>query len=509
MKKIYFSLILLLSMAFASCDMDKAPYGSLDEQTAIQSLNDVLRYRNGFYGALRGMTSGYWIYDQEIQMDGFLGTISNGNREGEFSNGTINSSTYDIEDFWSVPYYYIQEANYIIPKIDELIASGSFDDDEITDMKRYQGEAHFLRAFCYFWLADKYCPAYTSSIGDTQAKGVPIVTTYAPSGNVESYPSRSTLNETFSLIEEDLAAAYSALKSYESTDASAVAPNANYISSYTVRALQARVALQKKDNANALKYAKEVINSGVYSLTTNETFAAMWTDDEGTEIIFQPFMSNTELGSSIGGVFLSSDETSADYLPTYTFANAYEDTDARYYAYIGEYKLVVEGGQYYAWVFSKYPGNAALRTSTTPNFMNMTKPFRLAEQYLIAAEAAYNTGATSEATNYLNTLRANRIEGYDTSTGYSASGLRDEIRTERVKELFGEGFRMGDLRRWGIGFKRDSSYPSDIFGYLDDVIVKAGKGMTYAADDYRFIWPIPSAEIDANPNLKGQQNPGY
>lgn len=36
MKKIYFSLMLLCAMAFTSCSMDQAPYGSLDDQTAIE-----------------------------------------------------------------------------------------------------------------------------------------------------------------------------------------------------------------------------------------------------------------------------------------------------------------------------------------------------------------------------------------------------------------------------------------------------------------------------------------
>jgi hypothetical protein len=39
--------------------------------------------------------------------------------------------------------------------------------------------------------------------------------------------------------------------------------------------------------------------------------------------------------------------------------------------------------------------------------------------------------------------------------------------------------------------------------------VAAGKNLSYAAGDYRFVWPIPSDEIQVNPQLEGQQNPGY
>jgi hypothetical protein len=66
---------------------------------------------------------------------------------------------------------------------------------------------------------------------------------------------------------------------------------------------------------------------------------------------------------------------------------------------------------------------------------------------------------------------------------------------------------MGDLRRYGIGFKRNPNHAEN--PDLNAKIVKAGANMTYLADDHRFTWPIPTAEIDANPNIKGQQNAGY
>ena len=68
MKKIYLSLMLMVGL-LASCDMDKKPYGSLDETTAIQSMNDLSRYRNYMYTSLRGITSGAWLTYSDIQMD--------------------------------------------------------------------------------------------------------------------------------------------------------------------------------------------------------------------------------------------------------------------------------------------------------------------------------------------------------------------------------------------------------------------------------------------------------
>ena len=62
MKKIYFSLMLLCAMAFTSCSMDQAPYGSLDDQTAIEKEKDLRQFRNSLYASMRGVTSGTWLY---------------------------------------------------------------------------------------------------------------------------------------------------------------------------------------------------------------------------------------------------------------------------------------------------------------------------------------------------------------------------------------------------------------------------------------------------------------
>ncbi len=157
-------------------------------------------------------------------------------------------------------------------------------------------------------------------------------------------------------------------------------------------------------------------------------------------------------------------------------------------------------------MFNKFPGNDDLRTATTRNFQNKAKVFRLSETYLIAAEAAAASGNAEKANKYLNDLRAKRIIDYTAET-YSGTELQNQIREERLKELIGEGFRFTDLRRWNMGFQRYGDHPEN--PALNSVIVAAGRELSYDKDDHRFIWPIPSTEMDANPNLKGQQNPGY
>ena len=507
MKKIYLSLMLVLGLGLlSSCDMDKKPYGSIDETTAIQNLEDLGRFRTGVYSALRGMNTGGWITYQDIQMDQFHGLINNGNRVGTFSNGLITSADGDIESMFAGCYSRIATANYLIDKAATMASSESFTSEDKVIINRYKAEGHFLRAYCYFFLADHYSEPYAEVDASKEGTGAMLVTKYNPTGDITQYPSRSSLEATYTLIQNDLQAAYDGLKEFETTDPSNVAPNAIYLSSYAVAAMQARVALVKGDYATAFAKAKEVIGSGVYTLATLDNYASMWVNDENDEIIMRSFMSQQEGLSSIGSAYTASTtETSADYIATCGTLLSFADNDVRFDSWFKVWKLDIEGATYPSYVFLKYPGNPALRTTEENNYVNMPKLFRLSELYLIAAESAVYL-PNENANEYLNELRSNRIADYQ-SVNYNSDIVLNEIKKERERELIGEGFRMSDLRRWDMGFQRYASHDEN--STLDAVVVAAGRAMKYEKDDHRFTWPIPKTEMDSNPNLKGQQNPGY
>lgn len=509
MKKIYLSLMLVLGLGLlSSCDMEKKPFGSLDETQAIQSVNDLGRFRGGVYTSLRGMNTGGWITYQDIQMDQFHGLISNANRVGTFSNGLITSADGDIESMFAGCYSRIATANYLIAKAEEMAKSGAYEETDLALINRYKAEGHFLRAYCYFFLADHFSQPYAEVNADEEGTGAMIVTKYNPTGDITAYPSRSSLNDTYALIESDLQTAYDGLKAYEELDPSNVAPNAIYLSSYAVAAMQARVALVKGDYETAFEKATDVIESKVYTLATLEEYPLMWINDESNEIIMRSFMSTTEGLSSTGSAYTAdTDENSADYIPTfYTLAN-FPDGDVRFNSYFNVWYLDVEGTTYGSYVFLKYPGNPALRTTEENNYVNMPKLFRLSEMYLVAAEAgAHVAGALTDANTYFSEFLSNRIEGYTAST-YTAEQLLTAVQGERERELIGEGFRMSDLRRWDMGFQRYADHLEN--PALDGVVVAAGRALKYDKDDYRFTWPIPKTEMDSNPNLKGQQNSGY
>jgi hypothetical protein len=122
--------------------------------------------------------------------------------------------------------------------------------------------------------------------------------------------------------------------------------------------------------------------------------------------------------------------------------------------------------------------------------------FRLADAYLIYAEAVLRGGGGSRATalGYVNQLRQ-RAYGDNSGDITDAELTLDFILDERSRELLWEAHRRQDLIR---------------FGRFTDVGVWTWKGGVQAGrttEEFRDLYPIPASELAANPNI--EQNPGY
>ncbi len=511
MKKIYITIFGCCAL-LSSCGMNELPVGSISSENAIESTQDVLEFRNGIYDAIRDVSGGSYTAYLDIQADYFIGTLSNGNRLTNISTGNFNSATRDIEGFWSNPYSYIAGSNYILPKIDALLASGKFSEADQIALHRYKGEALWARAYYYWYLADRYCNSYTLIDPNAENTGLPLVTEYDPSGVYSSYPGRSSLALTFKRIEDDLKDAYTELKLYEESGISGatdnLAPNAAYLSTYTVKALQARIALLKGDMDEAITKAEEVI-AGPYTLTSLNDYINIWYADMGSELIFVPYGDNSQSSyvPATGTVWLSNTDGVFDYVAAASTLDLYDaNADVRYDSFFVPEDVKANGLIATCPAFYKYPGNYEFNTSSSNALKNKPKPFRLSEIYLILAEAAAGKDEI-KANKALNDLRSKRIYGY-TSETYTGSALVNEIRKERARELIGEGFRMSDLRRWGLGFSRGTNYKNE-YQMATQILVGTSMSTTYEPGYYKFVLPIPSNEMETNPQLAGHQNPGY
>lgn len=217
-----------------------------------------------------------------------------------------------------------------------------------------------------------------------------------------------------------------------------------------------------------------------------------------------------DAGVPLGTIFIGYPTTKKDYIPTQTLIDLYNEKDIRLKTYFGKYHLTVSSGNAAdIYFFNKYPGNEyynALGSET--RYLNQPKPFRIAEMYLIATEANAKIGtaaAVKKGNDALNALKKARIEGWTDAT-YDQEALLNEIMNERERELVGEGYRLMDLKRWGKGVKRGKPQSKGLVLFPGQA---STDGLDKPMDDQRMLWPIPKTEMDANPQLAGQQNPGY
>ena len=175
-----------------------------------------------------------------------------------------------------------------------------------------------------------------------------------------------------------------------------------------------------------------------------------------------------------------------DYVPAQWVLDLYGSNDLRYNSFFYEAQTGYSHGLTWPLLY-KYWGNQTLYSEAQLLNVSMPKVFRLSEQYLIRAEA-YCQLATpdySKASKDITTLMGARYT--NGSASLNANNAMDIIEEERIKELYMEGFRLQDLKRWHKGFERTPQTES-----LDN-----GSSLKVEADDALFVWPIPQHELEA------------
>ena len=204
----------------------------------------------------------------------------------------------------------------------------------------------------------------------------------------------------------------------------------------------------------------------------------------------------TSYGGAQGSIFLNftTDYTYyyPDYVPAQWVLDLYTSGDARYDAYFAT--LQTGYSHQLTWpLLVKYYGNESLMANMIYH-VNMPKPLRLAEQYLIRAEAYCRKGNFANASADLTALgQARYVNGGSISV--NASNWLQTISDERVRELYMEGFRLHDLKRWGMGFERTPQSQTQ----------SEGSSMKIDAGNPLFVWPIPNHEI-VSPGSQIQPN---
>lgn len=335
--------------------------------------------------------------------------------------------------------------------------------------QQLKGEARFMRAFMNFYAVNLY-------------GNIPLVTT--TDYKINNRLKRSPQADVYKLIVEDLLEAKNLLTD-EYMDAN------NLITSEKIRpnkatatALLARVYLYLKDWKNAELQATALIDNPAYGLLPlNSVFLK-----NSREAIWQLASASPVFTNTMDGYYytlkMAPAFTNHNSMTTWLY-NAFENGDARKTGWVGSFNT---GTTIYNYA-SKYK-NAVRSSAVTEYFM----VFRLAEQYLIRAEALAQQ-SNPDAVDDLNEIRGRAGLG-DYTGATDKTSMLTAIQRERQVELFTEwGHRWFDLKRTGA-LDPLMTGPSGIC---------ALKGGDWSKNDT--ILPLPISEIAVNPNL--EPNLGY
>lgn len=376
------------------------------------------------------------------------------------------------DKLWVSAYATIYTANAVIKG---LAASTSVQLHEPV-RKALSAESKFLRAFSYFYLVNFF--------GD-----VPLALT--TDHNAIADLARSPQNEVYKQIVKDLEDALQDLPAeYPSGASSRVRAN-----KWAAAALLARVHLFMGSYNNAAARATEVINNAAqYNLDPDLNKVFLTTSKEAIwQINHQIDVSSLDAapeGMLRPYEFSPEGKITLTYVIPQQLLNAFEPGDQRREKWIAGNEVV--NTSVTAFYPNKYKiGGYNATVGGTP--VEYATPLRLAEQYLIRAEAQANGagGGLVAATADLNVIRA-RAGLPALSGNLDKTALLNAVAHEWQIEFFCEwGHRWFNLKRTGKARTVLSAIP-----YKQPW-----------AGDHQLLYPIPPADIKSDKNL--QQNPGY
>lgn len=488
--------IALIGLGACQKKLDTYPYNAIETSQSFQTVKDATAWNNGLYADIRGRLYGAYDVSQEVASEYLNATLDYGNRNG---NPHRWGSSFLADDgalttAWQGAYYNLKNINSEIAGFEKIPTPSPSD---VASMNRFKGDAYLARAWYYHNLIIRFAKPYEPATAATDL-GVPLVLTY----DLNALPPRATVKQVYDQILADIAQAKTLL---------AAVPGAQGSVKFTkdaASALEARVRLHMQDWAGAVAAAQAVINTNTYPLINTATeMSSYWVNDLAKETIVQMAVVKSTEQANTNGYLLNysaaSGKYSPDFLPTQAIINMYDATDIRKGVYFKNLPVIIQGVDYTSlFVVNKYPGNPALWTGTTTNYQHAPKMFRIAEQYLILAEAAQRSGAAGEplALTTLNLLRVAR--GTVALTGLTGAALQQAIRDERTRELAFEGYHLFDLKRWHVGFTRGT--PQSLLPIQNGAAFHL---LTVAADDPKFVWGIPTNDASINKNIV--QNPGW
>lgn len=467
--------------------LDEPLLGERSDQEFYQTAEDAELALTGIYNKLSFANSDnrLWVFGDVAADDAAKGGNPGDQADiGLIDDFNINTTNGNLENVWGIYYDGISRSNWLMDQIGAI----SMDVDRKNEII---GEAKFLRAYCYYWLANIF--------GD-----IPVHLT-VPTPEEMQTPATPYEEIYSNVIIPDL------------IDASNKLPESGAIgraTKYSALGLLAKSYLFQKDWASAEDAAQQVINSGKYGLLNlyNDNFILATKDNR--EIIFSvEHLAGQDpwLGNRLNQWFSPQALNGYGFdAPTQDFVDAFEKNPQGYFDPRLDYTVGREGQIWTdtitfdptwsptGFLNRKYvqPLVEVSKESKADGELNY-QFMRYSEILLIMAEALNEQGSSGEAVMYVNMVRERALNSYaydPALPGYpdvpdnilqpiqdnGQAGVRNAIRQERRVELGFEFHRYFDIIRYG------PSYANEIF-----------KGTNFNYEINKFM-PIPQKELDTN-----------
>lgn len=480
MRKLYlcFSIIALFSMVGCKDLLNEEPKTFISSANFYKSAGDFEAALKGIYVPVRNIAGNKDV--SEVFAD-YNDRPESAEQTGDFWKNNPSSNFWSIRYAWQDPYAIVNNANLILDALAGV--------DIPADVKsKIEAEAKLLRAHAYFNLVRYF--------GDIPLRLKPVRSldeTKAP---------KATQAEIYALIISDLTFAESNLPE--------TSVDMGRVNKYVAKAILARVYLTTAGfpTNNAANYALakakalEVINSGKYALVSD--YSGVFRQSKYTsETIWEALASPPAVGNGLCTITAPTGNNTANLMPTVAFMNGFPAGDRRREWGIKDNYTNAKGK---LWVkrsyYTKFTNPQFFEDELSPTVAANTNGYtfpiiRLAEMYLIAAEAENEASGPASAYQYINTIRNRaRINKADPTnvpdlTGLTKEQFRAAVLMERKWELHLEGESWFDLKR------------SQTFNKVQEA---RGASLAVPIGAYNNTWLIPDFEISNN-NIA--QNPSY
>lgn len=492
----YLSLysIVVLSIFSACRKLEETPYSSIFTEQFYKTPADAEAAINGVYSEMADL----YIGPSATLVPDFSDDLTY--PRPVVGRNTLTLFIYDPEysvqssfdriaesplNIWQKSYSGIEKANWVLEKVPGIAMNDN-------RKKEIIGEAYFLRAF-FHWMLSK-------NFGEIPVK------IEASTSLDNAYVGKSSKADVYKQIYADLDKAVENLPTYTASGTVKGRPSRE-----AALALYAKAALYNEDWLAAVQKADLVLSAGKYSLMANvyDIYDVTKEDAARQENIWAFEGESTVPGNSSNALSLYGPASSAG--PAYgkstfgsifayqAFYDSFSANDKRRQqllstSYINKSGAVVPQNKItpitpHAVLVNKYMDANSIGSKTSSNMPIL----RLADVYLIAAEAENRLNGPLNAYKYLNAVHK-RATGTDVQPGLNQTQFTEAVLQERAWEFFAEGDRWYDLTRTGKFLTVIPAAVNDVYPVR-------------TLQPKHKYFPIPQLEVNANPKL--DQNPDW